>query len=32
LQGFSVQGEVMRSRSQSQPYDCARWQAQTMNR
>jgi len=32
LQGFSVQGEVMRSRSQSQPSDCARWQAQTMNR
>lgn len=32
LQGFSVQGEVMRSRSQSQPSDCARWQTQTMNR
>jgi len=32
LQGFAVQGEVMRSRSQSQPSDCARWQTQTMNR
>ena len=32
LQGFSVQGEIMRSRSQSLPSDCARWQAQTMNR
>jgi len=32
LQGFAVQGEVTRSRSQSQPPDCARWQTQTMNR
>jgi RecA/RadA recombinase len=32
LEGFAVQGEIMRSRSQSQPSDCARWQTQTMNR
>lgn len=29
LQGFAVQAEIMRSRSQSQPSDCARWQTQT---
>ncbi|HLK03853.1 MAG TPA: hypothetical protein VKT53_05390 [Candidatus Acidoferrum sp.] len=32
LQGFAVQGEVMRSRKQSQPADCARWQTQVMAR
>jgi recombination protein RecA len=32
LQGFAVQGEILRSRSQSQPSDCARWQTQTMIR
>lgn len=32
LQGFEVQGEVQRSRSQSQPADCARWQTQIMTR
>lgn len=32
LQGFSVQGEVMRSRSQSQPADCASWQTHVMSR
>jgi len=29
LQGFAVQAEIMRSRSQSQASDCARWQTQT---
>lgn len=32
LQGFEVQGEVIRSRSQSQPADCTRWQTQVMTR
>jgi hypothetical protein len=32
LQGFAVQGEILRSRSQSQPSDCARWQTQTLIR
>jgi recombination protein RecA len=32
LQGFEVQGEVQRSRNQSQPADCARWQTQVMTR
>jgi RecA/RadA recombinase len=32
FEGFAVQGEVMRSRAQSQPSDYARWQTQTMNR
>ena len=32
LQSFEVQGEVLRSRNQSQPADYARWQTQVMTR
>lgn len=32
LESFEVQGEVLRSRKQSQPADCARWQTQVTTR
>jgi RecA/RadA recombinase len=32
LDGFAVQAEIMRSRSQSQPADCARWQTEVATR